>query len=466
MSFSARCAGVLTQGQTGWSIPLPKRLPLPVVSALARACAAGELTAVGIEARLQAALGREWGWIRPLADRYVAAFGGRTRPRLVEVESFLRGDAGLRRGWGRDRQRIRVERRVAEAARMQPVAAAAEWPVANIESVGELAAWLRVDAGELEWFADLKGMGYRGGDARLQHYFYRALRKSSGGVRMIEAPKQRLKTIQRRVLAGILEQVPAHAAAHGFVRGRSIRTFAAPHVGRAVVMRMDLKDFFPSFRAARVQALFRTVGYPDAVAGLLTGICTNVVPWEFWKGLGSAVTAEEMWDARGMYSRPHLPQGATTSPALANLCCYRLDCRLSGLAAAIGAEYTRYADDLAFSGDEALGKCVLRLEAQVAAIAAEEGLAVNHCKTRVMRQDARQYLAGVVVNRRVNVVRKDFDELKAVLYNCAVRGVEGQNREGHPAFRERLMGRVAFVESLNPAKGRRLREMLGRIEWE
>jgi hypothetical protein len=143
-----------------------------------------------------------------------------------------------------------------------------------------------------------------------------------------------------------------------------------------------------------------------------------------------------------------------------------VDCRLSGLAKAAGAVYTRYADDLAFSGEAGFGRCVGRFAVQAAAILMEEGFAVHHRKTRVMRRGVRQHLAGLVINEHANVVRADFDRLKAILTNCVRYGAESQNREGHPAFRLHLEGRVAFVEMVNPAKGRRLRKVFEEIEWD
>jgi RNA-directed DNA polymerase len=161
---------------------------------------------------------------------------------------------------------------------------------------------------------------------------------------LIEAPKLRLKEMQRQILARILEQVPPHPAAHGFVKGRSIKTFVAPHVGQRVVLRMDLQNFFPSFGGARIAGVFRTLGYPETVADLLGGTCTNATPRDVWKQAGARTDKVQIQQAHSVYARPHLPQGAPTSPALANICAYRLDCRLAGLAKSIGAEYTRYAD--------------------------------------------------------------------------------------------------------------------------
>src|SRR3954453_14486676 len=152
------------------------------------------------------------------------------------------------------------------------------------------------------------------------------------------------------------------------------------------------------------------------------------------------------------HARPHLPQGAPTSPALANACCYRLDCRLSGLAQASGANYTRYADDLAFSGDEHFAKRVERFTDHVGAILLDEGFAVNFHKTRVMRQGVCQRLVGLVANERMNIPRVDFDVLKATLTNCVRYGPESQNREARPNFRLHMEGRVKFVECINPEK--------------
>jgi hypothetical protein len=338
---------------------------------------------------------------------------------------------------------------------MLPVPAARTWKIPPIDSAGSLAAWFGITPRELDWFADLAGLARRHRGSPLEHYRYRVLAKRTGGVRVIEAPKERLKALQRQILTQILGRIPPHPSAHGFVHGRSIRTFAAPHVKQRVILRMDLAEFFPSISRARIQAMFRTAGYPESVADLLGGICTNVTPRDIAKG-----------DAWRWYGSLHLPQGAPTSPALANICAWRMDRRLCSLAEACGAVYTRYADDLAFSGDEAFERSVERFATLAAVIVEDEGFRVNHHKTRIMRQSVRQHLAGLVANQRLNVRRAEFDLLKAILTNCVRHGPNGQNREGHPRFREHLEGRVAFVESINPGKGRRLREILERIRWE
>ena len=346
---------------------------------------------------------------------------------------------------------------------MQPVEAAQSWNLPVIETVGDLARWLALHPTELDWFADLKGLCGDPNTLKLQHYRYSVLLKRSGGVRLVESPKWRLKELQRQILSSILVRIPAHPAAHGFVKGRSTVTFASPHAGKHVVLRLDLENFFPAFPAARAQALFRTLGYPEQVADRLGGICSNAVPPFVWKHCPVEMNANDWREARILYGRPHLPQGAPTSPALANVTAYRLDCRLSALARSAGAVYTRYADDLAFSGDEEFGRVVERFSTHAAAVAMEEGFGVNHHKTKVMRQCVRQNLAGIVVNQGTNLRRADVQKLEAILTNCVRYGAESQNREQVPDFRSHLEGRIGFVQMVNRKKGQQLRKIFEAI---
>ncbi len=167
---------------------------------------------------------------------------------------------------------------------MCPIGVAHAWRLPPILNAGELADWLGVTTGELDWFADLRTLEFKRSQGRLRHYHYRPLTKRFGQVRLIEAPKSRLKEIQRRILKAIFAQIPPHDAAHGFCAGRSIKTFATPHVGKKVVLKIDLQDFFPSISAARIQSVFRAVGYPESVADLLAGLCTNATPEDVWQG--------------------------------------------------------------------------------------------------------------------------------------------------------------------------------------
>jgi hypothetical protein len=406
-------------------------------------------------------MGRRWRWLRPLARRIVESFSEGPRLRQVLVAKFLLADHGFLRAC--QKHRLKCEDPIGAPAVMSPIAGGERWNVPAIVTVAALADWLGLTIGQLEWFADRRSLEYSCNRGRLRHYHYRPLAKRFGSVRLIESPKPRLKDIQRRILAGILDRIPAHDAAHGFRRGRSVKTFVSHHVGQQAILRVDLQDFFPSVRLSQVQAIFRSAGYPEAVADLLAGLCTNCAPVDVWNEID--MPSRQLSGTVRLYAQPHLPQGAPTSPALANLCAYRLDCRLLALARACGAAYTRYADDLAFSGELHFARIIKRFQVHVMATAMEEGFTVHPRKTCIMRQGVRQRLAGIVVNRQTNFPRRDYDRLKAILVNSIRLGPQSQNRGGHANFQAHLHGRVAFVEMLNPTRGKRLRELFMRIEW-
>lgn len=211
--------------------------------------------------------------------------------------------------------------------------------------------------------------------------------------------------MKRRILSDIVGKLPAHDAAHGYVAGRSCLSGAARHAGEAVVVAADLKNFFPSTPVGRVHAIFRSIGYPNAVARMLTGLTTSVVPEIVLRRLPRGQRHDRQ--TRALFVHPHLPQGAPTSPALANLAAFSLDCRLAGLARAYAANYTRYADDLAFSGGAGLNRNADWFLWIVSQIARDEGYAVNPAKTRVMPRSVQQRVTGIVVNRHINIARED-----------------------------------------------------------
>lgn len=324
---------------------------------------------------------------------------------------------------------------------------------------------LAIEPDTLAWYADRHGFERRVRTEALRHYRYRWESKRSGGVRLIESPKPRLKEIQRILLRRVLDRVPPHTAAHGFRRFRSIRTAVAPHVGKHTVLRVDLRDFFSSISGRRVHGLFSALGYDLQASGWLTGLCTNRAPAWVLDDCPEVHGKNGRHQVAVRYGRVHLPQGAPCSPAIANLCAWGLDVRLSSLADATRADYTRYGDDLLFSGGEAFGRAVRRFHVHVCAIIREEGLTAETRKTRIMRRSARQQGLGVVLNERPGIRRDAYDRLKATLHNCVQQGPATQNREGHPDFRAHLAGRLAHVESLHPQRGSRLRDLFEKIDW-
>jgi len=266
------------------------------------------------------------------------------------------------------------------------------------------------------------------------HYVAREIPKRSGGTRTLHAPKQTLKWVQRWILDHILSKVPVADQAQGFVPGRSICSHATQHTGRRVVVNCDLVDFFPSITASAVYGLFQWMGYGRKMSWVFALLCT--VEHE-----GQRI----------------LPQGAPTSPALTNLICWRLDRRLAGLARAFGFTYSRYADDLTFSGDAAQRVRVRALLDQVRQIAAAEGFALNDSKLCHACRGSRQLVTGLVVNDKVAVPRARVRRLRAILHNCARDGAASQNRTGDPLFLQRLAGEIAFVSQVDPTRAAPLR---------
>ncbi len=345
-----------------------------------------------------------------------------------------------------------------------PIPALRELDLPTLASAADLAHWLNLSPRYLAWFADVEGYRSAARSEATRHYTYRWVPKPSGRCRLIEAPKQLLKGIQRKILRDILDKVTPHDSAHGFRRGRSCLTGAQLHAGEEIVVTLDLADFFASVPVRTAHGLFRSLGYPWEVARLLTGLCSSVAPGEVFDALPA--DRQPSRETRDRLLQGHLPQGAPTSPALANLCTRRLDRRLDGLARRAGARYSRYGDDLAFSGDGDFAARRGRFLDLATAICAEEGFAVNRRKTRIMRRGDRQRVTGIVVNDHVNVPREAYDRLKAILHNCVRHGPAGQNRDDHRDFRAHLDGRVTWVENVNLHRGTRLRAMFERIAWE
>jgi len=329
----------------------------------------------------------------------------------------------------------------------------------HLRTPDELAAWLQLPIGKVAWLTYRFCENRRPQSAKEAHYHFRWIRKRSGGHRLIESPKKTLRAAQDRILREILDRVAAHPAAHGFVSGKSIVTNAQPHVGKRVVLKFDLDNFYPAVRMSRVVAIFRCLGYSREIALWLARLTTSAAPGSLKLPLGES---SSIW----RYMPRHLPQGACTSPALANLSAYALDVRLAGLARAWHVEYTRYADDLTFSGDERFVPALRDFIPLVQQIIRDEGFQSKVAKRRVIRSSQRQTVTGVVVNQRLNISRAEFDRLKATLHNCVRHGPASQNREQHPEFAAHLRGRIAHVGQLNAARGARLLAIYRRIRWD
>ncbi|TWP38316.1 reverse transcriptase family protein [Leekyejoonella antrihumi] len=342
------------------------------------------------------------------------------------------------------------------------------WRLVVLHDLAEVGSLLGLSQPELAWFSDPRHWSRTAQQVPLQHYRISSRTAPSGAIRVLEAPKRHLKAIQRQLLQEIVGRIPPHEATHGFRVGRSVGSYAAPHAGRAVVIRSDLEGFFASVTVGRVYGVLRTAGYPEPVAHCLAGLMTTVLPLSAWRKIPrptDPVLLDAHWRLGRRLAAPHLPQGAPTSPALANLAAYRMDIRLDALALSWGGQYTRYADDIAMSGDRGWGPAADRILGIVAEIARTEGFRLNARKTGVLPQAGRQVLGGLVVNDRPHVSRAEVDVLRATLHNCIRHGPSTQNRQNRTAFEQYLQGRIAWVAQHDRDRGARLRTQFDAIDW-
>lgn len=302
---------------------------------------------------------------------------------------------------------------------------------------------------------------HREADSGTNYYSF-TIPKRDGSPRTIRAPKPDLKAAQRWVLRNIAERLPVHSAAHGFLPERSILTNAAAHAGAEVVVKLDIREFFPTVTWKRVKGLLRKSGLPESAATLLSLLSTEP-PREAVSFRGKTLHV-----AVGPRA---LPQGAPTSPALTNALCLRMDRRLSGLARTLGFRYTRYADDLTFSwrpegrsGGRAPVGALLRGASQ---ILTAEGFELHRDKTQILKRGSRQKITGLVVNAPpkgpegasvppARVPREVLRRLRAAIHNRQ-KGKPG--REGETL--DQLKGMAAFVHMTDPVRGRAL---LAQIE--
>ncbi len=254
-------------------------------------------------------------------------------------------------------------------------------------------------------------------------YRTRQIETGRGKTRTLHCPVRRLLTVQRAILHGLLDNVPLEEACHGFRKGRSIVTHASQHIRQEMVLAVDVRDFFPSITSARVFGVFRSLDLADNTATCLTRLTT----------------------CRGI-----LPQGAPTSPAIANLVCRHLDRRLSGLARRMGINYSRYADDLTFSGPVRLAD----YKGTIERIVREEGFEPNARKCRFMRRHQRQVVTGLTVNDGVSIPRPWRRRLRGLVHRVGCETAVDVTPET-------LFGMLSFLKMVHPELYRRELETLG-----
>jgi RNA-directed DNA polymerase len=314
-------------------------------------------------------------------------------------------------------------------------------------SVEEIALELGISVGKLRFLTLQHPVAI---DTHYTHF----TKLKSNGYRIISVPIPSLKAAQNWILRRILERVEVHHAAHGFRRNRSIVTNARPHIGQDLVIKIDLQDFFGAIDDVRVKSVFSDLGYGETAANIFGLLCTA----RSVKQIGV--------DREIRYTKSRrrcLPQGAATSPALSNIFCFTLDRELAQLAKKLNFTYTRYADDLTFSGDRIAATNSDRLFSGLEEIVDREGFKINPDKTQILGRGQQQQITGIVVNQKLNISKHQVDSFRATLYQIERDGWAGKSWGNSPDLLAAITGYANYIAMVNPSKGQQLLNSIDRI---
>ncbi len=316
------------------------------------------------------------------------------------------------------------------------------------ENLEQLAELMQLDPSEVLW------LSYERAATTVDHYTRFEIPKKSGGRRLISSPKPKLRVAQSWISENILDLLSPSLHAMAFRPGKSIVDNASPHLNAPIVVKLDLKDFFPSISFLRIRGYFEYLGFNPGIATILALLCTDAPRVKLV--LDGAVKYVAMGE-RG------LPQGACTSPALANLIATPLDARLAGLCKALESKwtYTRYADDLTFSSRDENAD-VGRLLKAIEKIVSDEGFRINEDKTAVMRAPGRQVVTGLLVGDVIRLSRRDLRRLRAFLHRCDKEGVEAISLAIGKDALAVARGHLAYVTMVMPEHAAGLKQ---RYAW-
>lgn len=304
------------------------------------------------------------------------------------------------------------------------------WKYCTAEHCNELLLSLRL-FGQTEWPREKQlACLYALGNHPEHHYREQAIPKGDGRLRVLQAPDPLLKGVQRNILHGLLDALPVSIHATAYRRDRGTLDNALPHRGAKQVLRLDIENFFDSIGFLQVyRRAFPAALFPPAARRLLTEL---------------------------VCLRDRLPQGAPTSPAIANRVMLPFDRRIGGWCRARGIRYTRYCDDMTFSGDFSPSV----LHARVRRALAEEGFRLNEEKTLCRRAGQRQSVTGIVVNAKLQLPRTERRWLRQQIYYCERYGVAGHlartgggkapSAAAQRAYLQSLLGKVSHLLYVNP----------------
>lgn len=306
---------------------------------------------------------------------------------------------------------------------------------------------------------------------RNQYYQFRIQKRNKKGFRLIRTPEKKLLYLQRWINKNILQKVPVLDCCTAFVPSTSLATNGYIHRSSEMVLKIDLLKFFDTITEKRVYGFFRYLGYHPNVAYNLAQLTTTYPTYEFWESLsleeikkiGSKISFEEAT----------LPQGAPSSPQLANCLATSLDKRLFKLSEKLNCRYSRYADDLVFSIGVNGGQ--LPTFSLVKRIVENEGFFVNEDKTAYLKKGMKQIVTGLTVTHGFHIPKKFRQEVFKHLYYSKKYGPfehlkrwikDNQNpQKTIYGFKDWLQGTIAYVYSIDQQNGKKMFEEFNKISW-
>lgn len=273
-------------------------------------------------------------------------------------------------------------------------------------------------------------------------------------LRWIDAPLGRLKELQYNILYNMIYKFAPHDAAVGFRTDQSVKTGAERHLGNKVILTMDISNFFNSIKYPQVVRLF--AGLSIRITDPEKKLDFNKVEWN-----GEIPPGRNYFGVAAlMCYKNQLPQGAPTSPAIANLYAMGLDAQLNKLAKQRGMVYTRYADDMTLSHPDK-GYNIGQHVQDVIDVCQCYRLRVNHKKTRILRPHRRMLVTGVVINDKLAVPKYKWRNMRARLHNLVK---ENKSLSAHEY--QKIRGYCEWIRHLNPKRGDQLLETLSKIPWK
>lgn len=292
--------------------------------------------------------------------------------------------------------------------------------------------------------------------------------------RVIKVPQQDLKKAQQFINQNILSKMEPHECSVAFSPGSKIYDAASEHCNARWLLKFDIVSFFESITEKSVYRVFRRYNYPALLSFEMARICTalKAKPPVNWGGAPASIR----YPTIPGYSNNKLgtlPQGAPTSPMLANLVSYNLDRRLKRIADAHSCHYSRYADDITFSTDSSISRGkVSTIIAMVNSVLREYGHTMNKAKTTIAPPGARKFYLGMNICGDVPQLRKSFKrKLKQHLFFCEKGSVGPEKHSEHLGFvsvigfKNHLRGLINYACQVDSDFGKLCMQRFQSIDW-